>query len=137
MALLSNLYASKQEPLKARDYVEKAATLTGGDPVLELYIALTYAMLGDQAEARKILQAIDPDNETRYISPGYFAMVYANLGEHDLAMEFLARSVEEYDSWIWKWPVQANRWSKISTKKGWIHFSTSPYSSTIQFPLLC
>ena len=28
-------------------------------------------------------------------------MVYANLGENDLAMGGLARSVEEYDSWIW------------------------------------
>jgi serine/threonine-protein kinase len=101
MAWLSNLYAARQEPIKALENAEKAASLTGGDPVLELYVALTYAMLGDHAEARKILQNIDPDNESRYISPGYFAMVYANLGEYDLAMENLARSVEEYDSWIW------------------------------------
>jgi adenylate cyclase len=101
MAWLSHFYAFKQEPLKALDYVEKAAALTGGDPVLELYVALTYSVLGDQAEARAILQKIDTNNETRYISPGYFAMVYANLGENNLAMERLARSVEEYDSWIW------------------------------------
>jgi adenylate cyclase len=101
MTWLAHFYASKGEPLKALEYVEKAAALTAGDSVLELYTALTYAMLGDEAEARKILLQIDPDNETRYISPGYFAMVYANLGENDLTMEHLARSVEEYDSWIW------------------------------------
>ena len=110
-AWLSNLYAIKQEPLKALDYAEKAAALTGGDPVLELYIALTYAMLGDHAEARKILQKIDPDNESRYISPAYFAMVYANLGENDLAMESLARSLEEYDSWIWN--LDYPMWDRI------------------------
>jgi TolB-like protein/Tfp pilus assembly protein PilF len=98
---LGQIYAAKQEPLKALSYAKQAAGLTGGDPSLELGVALIYAMLGDQSEARKILQKIDLEDETRFVSPGYPAAVYANLGENDLAMEFLARSVEEYDSWIW------------------------------------
>jgi len=45
--------------------------------------------------------AIALEDETRPVSKGYLAAVYANLGENDLAMESLARAVEEYDSWIW------------------------------------
>ena len=74
--------------------------MTGGDPNIELSIALIYATLGDQVEARKILQQIDLESVTQLVSPGYLASVYANLGENDLAMESLVRAVDEYDSWV-------------------------------------
>ena len=38
--------------------------------------------------------------EGHYISPGCLAVVYARLGDIDLAMDYLNRGVEEYDSWI-------------------------------------
>jgi tetratricopeptide (TPR) repeat protein len=101
LAYKGKLYAQKQEPLKALNYAEKASSLAGGDLNIALNIALIYAMLGDQSGARKILQQIDLGDETRHVSPGLLAAVHANLGENDLAMENLARAVEEYDSSIW------------------------------------
>jgi predicted Zn-dependent protease len=100
LAYAGQLYAEKQEPLKALSYAKKAVGLTGGDPNIELSVALIYATLGDQFEARKILQQIDLESATQLVSPGYLASVYANLGENDLAMASLVRAVDEYDSWI-------------------------------------
>jgi len=98
---IGQIYAENQEPLKALSYAKKAVGLTGGDPNVELMVAQLYATLGKQSEARELLQQIDLEGGTRFVSPGYYAAVYANLGENDLAMEYLARAVEEYDSWIW------------------------------------
>jgi TolB-like protein/Flp pilus assembly protein TadD len=99
-AFVGQLYAENHQPAEAASYAKRAASLTGGDPNLDLGVALVYATLGDQTEAREILHQIDPEDATRFVSPGYLAAVYANLGENDLAMENLARGVEEYDSFI-------------------------------------
>jgi len=100
LAYVGLLYAEKQESFKALSFAKTAAGLTGGNQNLELGVALIYATLGYQSEAREILQRIDLESETRYVSPGFLAAVYANLGENDLAMKSLAHGVEEYDSWI-------------------------------------
>ena len=71
-----------------------------GDPNTELGAAVTYAMLGKSSEARDILARAEAKVDSQFVSPGFIAAVYANLGESDQAFAWLERAVDAYDSWI-------------------------------------
>ena len=134
LAGVGQIYAEKQEPIQSLSYAKKAAGLTGGNPNTELSIALIYATLGDQSEARNILRLIDLDNQTRYIAPGSLAAVYANLGENDLAMDALARAVEEYDSWVWN--LDYPMWDPIRTDTRFIKLCEDLQMACAEIPTL-
>jgi len=87
-------------PADALEYAERAAELTGGDPNLELRLAGLYVLLGNEAEARRLLEKAMDQRESAFVSPGSIAVVYTHLGEYDLAIDWLYRGVEAYDSFI-------------------------------------
>jgi tetratricopeptide (TPR) repeat protein len=85
---------------EAREYGLRAASLISEDPNLELYLAQLHALLGEGAEARELLENALAQRDSMFVSPGSIAIVYTHLGEHETAIDWLYRAVDEYDSFI-------------------------------------
>lgn len=94
------IYAHKGMQEEARQYAERASELTAGYANLELYPATVHAMLGNEAEARSRLERALAQRDSMFVSPGSIAVVYTYLGEHDQAIDWLYRAVDEYDSFV-------------------------------------
>lgn len=84
----------------ALDYAEQATRLEPQDPHIALAVALIHAHLGDVEAVQRILDQVEPKRTTEYVSAGFLAVVYASLGEADLAFEWLDRAYDEHDSWL-------------------------------------
>jgi serine/threonine protein kinase/tetratricopeptide (TPR) repeat protein len=65
-------------------------------------LAITYAQMGRQIEARNILDQLVHDRQTRYVSAPSIAAVYVALGEKDEAFRWLERAFTEH-SGILQW----------------------------------
>src|SRR5688572_3772936 len=57
-------------------------------------LGFAYGMAGKQAEARAILNQLESLSKRRYVSPLYFANVYAGLRNSDKAMEYLNKAFD-------------------------------------------
>ncbi len=57
-------------------------------------LGFAYGMAGRQAEARQILDGLDALSKRKYVSPLYFANVYAGLKDNDKAIEYLNKAFE-------------------------------------------
>lgn len=84
----------------ALELANEAHALGAGDPNLELFVASAYAMLGNEAAARQLLDGAIAQRAARFVSPGSIALVYARLGEHATAIDWLNRAVQEHDSFV-------------------------------------
>jgi TolB-like protein/Flp pilus assembly protein TadD len=65
-------------------------------------LAITYARMGRQSEARKILDQLVQESQRRYVSAPSIAAIYVALGEKDEAFRWLDRAFEEH-SGILQW----------------------------------
>ena len=63
-------------------------------------LARQHAQLGNEAEARKLLEQAMAQRDSTFVSPGTIAIVYTHLGEHDEAIDWLNVAVDEFDSFI-------------------------------------
>ena len=100
LAWTGYIYVANGLPAEALDYARQAAELTRGDPNIELRLAGLYVLLGNEAEARRLLEKAIDQRESVFVSPGSIAIVYTHLGEYDLAIDWLYRAVEANDSFI-------------------------------------
>jgi eukaryotic-like serine/threonine-protein kinase len=57
-------------------------------------LGFAYGMAGKPAEARAILHQLDALSKRRYVSPLYFAIVYAGLKDNDKAIDYLNKAFE-------------------------------------------
>ncbi len=57
-------------------------------------LGFAYGMAGKQAEARAIINQLDALSKRRYVSPLYFAIVYAGLKNNDKAIEYLNKAFD-------------------------------------------
>ena len=65
-------------------------------------LAITYARMGRQIEARKILDQLVQESQRRYVSASSIAAVYVAFGDKDEAFRWLERAFEEH-SGILQW----------------------------------
>lgn len=85
---------------EAHELLENVEKLAPSDPNTQLSMALVYAILGDDLQALSIVHTWEEEqqNETdTYISAGYMAGVYAELGMKDQAMSCLEKARDDYD----------------------------------------
>jgi len=59
-------------------------------------LAITYARMGQQAEAKKILDQLLQERQTRYVSAHTIAAVYVAFGEKEEAFRWLERAAAEH-----------------------------------------
>ena len=57
-------------------------------------LGFVYGIAGKPAEAQAILKQLDALTKRRYVSPLYFAIVYAGLRDNDKAIEYLNKAFE-------------------------------------------
>jgi tetratricopeptide (TPR) repeat protein len=62
-----------------------------------LVLGMTYELMGQKDEARKILNGLQELPKQHYVSPTAFIMLYTGLGEKDQAFEWLDKACEERD----------------------------------------
>lgn len=93
-AYLGRTYLMKGEYQKALKEYQIAQTLAD-DPRISMLRACTYSKLGERNEALKMLAKLNSEAKTKYISPYYFALIYANLGDKDKAFEWLEKAYRE------------------------------------------
>jgi adenylate cyclase len=100
LAWVGSFYAAKGMSTEALGYTGQAAQVAGGDPTIDLMLAGQHAQLGNEAEARKLLEQAMAQRDSKFVSPGTIAIVYTHLGEYEEAIDWLYVAVDEFDSFI-------------------------------------
>lgn len=83
------------------DYDGAIDTLTHGVPLsgragaMLAALGYAYAQVGDRARARAMLDELMDETRQTYVQPSYVAVVLANLGERERALEYLQKAYDE------------------------------------------
>ncbi len=79
-----------------------------GQPMVGL--ALTYAKMGKRTEALQVIHAMEAREKNEWVEPIWFAMMYAAIGDHDSALQWLQKAFDEktfavrsFTSWNHPW----------------------------------
>lgn len=86
---LSQVYLAQGKGPMALSEIETAQKFALEGPPLRAALAHAYACLGRNEKAREILAELQDEAEKRYVSPTFFALIHAGLGEHTLAIHAL------------------------------------------------
>ncbi|MDT7806531.1 MAG: eukaryotic-like serine/threonine-protein kinase [Acidobacteriota bacterium] len=78
----------------------RACELLGEIPMLSATLACAYAAAGRTTEARSLLDAMNNDASTRFVTPYHRALVHLQLGERERALDLLEEAVAASDPWI-------------------------------------
>jgi TolB-like protein/DNA-binding winged helix-turn-helix (wHTH) protein/Tfp pilus assembly protein PilF len=85
-------YAEKRDFGHAIPELRKAVELSHGTPLMTSALANVYARSGNKAEAEKLLADLSAESKRQYVSPYYFAVVYAGLGRPEEAINWLEKA---------------------------------------------
>jgi eukaryotic-like serine/threonine-protein kinase len=94
-ATLGQVYSQKAMYQEAIEELQKAIDLSDGAADYQADLAYTYAISGKQNEAKTILDQLNQRQTREYVSPVYLALVYAGLGDHDKAIQWLQKGYQE------------------------------------------
>ena len=94
---LALTYIQKSMPEDALEEARKAADLSNESTISMSVLAVSYASSGNAKEARGILQRLEADSKSRYISSLEISLIFASLHESDRAFESLQRAYENHD----------------------------------------
>ena len=97
---LGNIYTQRKQYDEAIAGYEKAMTLSERTSNLLGGLGHAYAVAGKRHEARAILGEMQAMSKQKYVSPYDLALVYAGLGEKEMAVEKLGQAFEEKSGWI-------------------------------------
>jgi len=98
--VLAHSYAAaglKEESVKQ---CEMALGLNRRDPVLILHAASAYAVVGEEREARKLLEEVEKNWKPDGASSFWIACVHACLGDKDTAFEWLEKAFKEHAAFL-------------------------------------
>ena len=87
---------------EARLQLAEIEALTDANPLVQLTMALTYVVLGEQDRALAIVERWEShaQNNSEHNIAGALAGVYAELENRDRAMHWLTRSRKEHSMWM-------------------------------------
>jgi DNA-binding winged helix-turn-helix (wHTH) protein/tetratricopeptide (TPR) repeat protein len=91
---LSYLYTGRHKEACAE--FEQGVELSHDDPVARGYLARCYATANREAEARKILASLEGESVERYISALEIAPLYVALGDHESALRWIDKALDEH-----------------------------------------
>jgi Flp pilus assembly protein TadD len=92
---LGRVYAEKGMYPEAIEQLQKGVDLSGGSPQPLSLLGYTYGVSGKREKALAIVQKLKLLSKRRYVSPYDIAVVYAGLGEKDLAFDWLQKAVAD------------------------------------------
>jgi hypothetical protein len=67
-------------------------------------LGFAYALAGDRANARRVLDEMKQEAARTYVSPTQFAIVFLGLGDRDRAFEWYRRACEEHNFGLFSFP---------------------------------
>jgi serine/threonine-protein kinase len=91
------VYTQKHMYAEAIEQYRKALDITKGHTMVLALLGYTYAVSGHEAEARKVLGEMEALTARQYVSPYRFAVLYAGLGEKEMAFKSLNQAYDELD----------------------------------------
>ncbi|MGQ0812959.1 MAG: TPR end-of-group domain-containing protein [Gemmatimonadota bacterium] len=94
-------YREKGDYQNAVEHYRRVEERLKGRPLHGL--AITYARMGRTADARRMLQRLEEVAAREYVPPEQIAMIHANLGNHDRAVEWLERAFAMKSGWLLGW----------------------------------
>jgi tetratricopeptide (TPR) repeat protein len=101
------LSAKINELGRAGKYAEAVATLKMGQSkpggnwcALDSELGYIYARRGETNQAQQIIAALGAREQTEFIDPYIYAMIYAGLGDAQKVFEFLERACDKRSMWI-------------------------------------
>jgi DNA-binding winged helix-turn-helix (wHTH) protein/TolB-like protein/Flp pilus assembly protein TadD len=92
---LGRAYEQKQMYDLAISELEKAVSLSGGDPYYKGSLGHVYAVSKNASQARKVLQDLRERSRRQYVPAYAIALVYAGLGDNDPAIRWLEKAYED------------------------------------------
>jgi TolB-like protein/DNA-binding winged helix-turn-helix (wHTH) protein/tetratricopeptide (TPR) repeat protein len=92
---LGQAYERLGEYDKAIQSFQQAKEHSKGAPEAVALLAHVYAVAGNREGAQQTLEELIDLSSQRYVSPYHVATVYAGLGEHDLAFEWLNKALKD------------------------------------------
>lgn len=92
-------YEQQGRPQDAIDQFQNCVRLTGGRPSMLALLGHAYAVAGRRTEAQAILDQLLALGRRQYVPSYSVAAIYTALGRSDEAFTWLARAIEEHDSW--------------------------------------
>ena len=101
--VLARAYALQGKESETIAAVDKALQLSGRGSVALSIGGAVLAHFGRDNEARKLLRELQDRAESEYVFPTLLALIYAKLGETDLAIDYYEKAVEERSmiaSWL-------------------------------------
>lgn len=93
-------YAECGMPKESLAEMEKARSISGDTPRTMSGLAYAYALAGQNVKARKLLDDLIKLSKQRYVPPFDIAVVYAALGENDLAFTWLEKAYADRHPWL-------------------------------------
>ena len=78
--------------------LRKAVDLSHGTPMMISALAHAYARSGNKIEAEKLLAQLTTNSKTEYVSPYYFAIIQAGLGDNESAMDWLEKALADHSN---------------------------------------
>ncbi|MDT5270991.1 MAG: hypothetical protein QOH49_3177 [Acidobacteriota bacterium] len=94
---LAQTYAQQKRYDEAISEIQKVAKIRGENLEQFPIAGYIYALSGNQMEARRVLEELQRRAKDHYISPFGMATIYAGLGEHGKAFEWLERGLKDRD----------------------------------------
>jgi serine/threonine-protein kinase len=97
---LGAAYMAKGSYGKAIAELQKAATVSGNEPLRTVSLGRVYALSGRRIKAEKILRALQEDSRHHYVPAYFVATIYVALGDKDEAYSWLGKAYDQRDSYL-------------------------------------
>jgi tetratricopeptide (TPR) repeat protein len=79
---------------------QEASRLSDNDPTRLVGLGRAYALAGRKPGARTVLDQLRQFSSRTYVSPYFFAAIYAALGQNDEAFKWLHEALRERDVYL-------------------------------------
>jgi eukaryotic-like serine/threonine-protein kinase len=94
---ISMAHAAKGAYREAILHAERGVALSPGVNFLRGVLGAVYAMAGETAGARQVLDDLLERSKRTYVGPTVISWIYSHLGEHDRAFTYLDKAYEQRD----------------------------------------
>jgi eukaryotic-like serine/threonine-protein kinase len=94
---ISTAHAAKGAHKEAILHAERGVGLSPDVNFLRGVLGAVYAMANEKEAARKVLDDLVERSKRMYVGPTVISWIYANLGERDLAFEWLEKAYQQRD----------------------------------------
>jgi tetratricopeptide (TPR) repeat protein len=94
---LGQAYEQLKELNPALEALVNAGRLSGGNSKAMGLRGYILAKLGKIQPVQELLSTLETVSQNKYVPPYAFALIYAGLNQHELALQFLERAYDEHD----------------------------------------